>query len=215
MSDFTIVATKRDDLGKGASRRLRHAKQVLGIVYGADKEPVPFQIPHNELDKLLRHEAVYSSILDLELDGNKEAVVLKDMQRHPHKNIVMHIDLMRIDTSHKLTLNVPIHFLNEETCVGVKKNGGIIDHLINDIEVSCLPSDLPEFIEIDVQALDIDDAIHLGDIKLPEGVEIASLIHGGDPMQSVVSVHKPRVISIDDEGTEESSGDDEEKGNEE
>lgn len=205
MSDLTIVATKRDDLGKGASRRLRHAEQVPGIIYGADKDPVSFQMPHNELEKLLRHEAVYSSVLDLDLDGTKEPVVLKDMQRHPHKNRIMHLDLLRVDTTHKLTLSVPLHFINEETCVGVKLKGGLLDHVLNELEVTCLAADLPEFIEVDVAELDLEEAIHLGDLKLPNGVEITSLAHGGDPMQSVVAVHKPRGAASEEETTDEAA----------
>ncbi|MFK8068014.1 MAG: 50S ribosomal protein L25/general stress protein Ctc [Gammaproteobacteria bacterium] len=199
MSDFTIVAEKRDDLGKGASRRLRHAGLVPGIVYGTKKDPVSFQLKHTELEKRLQNEAFYSSILTLDLEGKEESVVLKDMQRHPAKNTIMHLDLLRIDKTHKLTMNIPLHYINEEACIGVKQDGGSINHHMNEIEVSCLAADLPEFIEIDMLEVALDQTIHLSDLKMPENVEINALLHGGDDSQPVASVHTRRAAVIEDD----------------
>ncbi len=196
MSDFNLIAEKRDDLGKGASRRLRRAGLVPGIIYGSDKDPVPFQIKHTELEKQLLDEAFYSSIVTLNLDGDKESVVLKDMQRHPYKNKILHLDLQRIDKSHKLNMHVPLHFINEDSCKGVKA-GGAISHHMTDLEITCLPADLPEFIEIDMADVDLDQIVHLADLTLPKGVEITALLHGGDPAQPVVSVHKRKASAAD------------------
>ncbi len=198
MSDFNIVAEKRDDLGKGASRRLRHAGLVPGIVYGTGQDPVTFQLKHTEIEKKLLNEAFYSSILTLTMDGNEESVVLKDMQRHPAKNRIMHLDLLRIDKTHKLTMNIPLHYTNTETCIGVK-DGGAINHHMNDIEVTCLAADLPEFIEIDMENIELDATIHLSDLTMPAGVEISSLIHGGDDSLPVASVHIRKAAPIEED----------------
>ena len=198
MSDFNIIAEKRDDLGKGASRRLRHAGLVPGIVYGTGQDPVSFQLKHTEIEKKLLNEAFYSSILTLTIDGNEESVVLKDMQRHPAKSRIMHLDLLRIDKTHKLTMNVPLHFLNEDTCIGVK-DGGSVNHHMSDLEVTCLAADLPEFIAIDMADVELDATIHLSDLTIPEGVEISSLIHGGDDSLPVASVHIRKAALIEED----------------
>ena len=199
MSDFNIIAEKRDDLGKGASRRLRHAGLVPGIVYGTGQDPVSFQLKHTEIEKKLLNEAFYSSILTLTIDGHEDSVVLKDMQRHPAKSRIMHLDLLRIDKTHKLTMNVPLHFINEESCLGVKQDGGAISHHMNDLEVTCLAADLPEFIEIDMAEIELDATIHLSDLTIPEGVEISSLIHGGDDSLPVASVHIRKAAPIEED----------------
>ncbi len=199
MSDYTIIAEKRDDLGKGASRRLRHAGLVPGIIYGAGKDPVSFQMKHSELEKQLLNEAFYSSVLSLDLDGKEESVVLKDMQRHPAKNRIMHLDLLRIDKTHKLTMTIPLHFINEETCIGVKQDGGAISHHMSDLEVSCLASNLPEYIEVDMAEVGIDQTIHLSDLVMPEEVEINALLHGGDESQPVASVHVRKAAPVEED----------------
>ncbi len=199
MSDFTIVAEKRDDLGKGASRRLRHAGLVPGIIYGAGKEPVSFQMKHTDIEKSLLNEAFYSSILAITLDGKEESVVLKDMQRHPAKSKIMHLDLLRIDKTHKLTMTIPLHFLNEEICIGVKQDGGSINHHMNDLEISCLASDLPEYIEIDMAAIELDQTVHLSDLTMPKGVEINALLHGGDESLPVASVHIRKAAKVEED----------------
>ncbi len=198
MSDFNIVAEKRDDLGKGASRRLRHAGLVPGIVYGIGKDPVSFQLKHTELEKKLMNEAFYSSILTLTIDGQEDSVVLKDMQRHPAKSKIMHLDLLRIDKTHKLTMTIPLHFTNEDTCVGVK-DGGSVNHHMSDLEVTCLAADLPEFIEVDMAAVELDATVHLSDLTIPANVEISSLTHGGEDSLPVASVHIRKAAPVEED----------------
>ena len=216
MSDFNIIAEKRDDLGKGASRRLRHAGLVPGIVYGTGQDPVSFQLKHTELEKNLLNEAFYWSILTLSIDGNEESVVLKDMQRHPAKNKIMHLDLLRIDKTHKLTMTVPLHFINEDACIGIK-DGGAINHHMNDLEVTCLAADLPKFIEVDMAAIELDATVHLSDLTMPTGVEISSLLHGGDDSLPVASVHVRKAAAIEEDlpAAEEGEAGDNAEGEEE
>ncbi|MEM7469571.1 MAG: 50S ribosomal protein L25/general stress protein Ctc [Pseudomonadota bacterium] len=193
MEVFEINANLREVQGKGASRRLRRAGLVPAVVYGGGGDPVNLQLEHNDLFHHAQHEAFYSHILQLNVDGQSHRVVLRDMQRHAFKPTIMHVDFQRIDENKALSMRVPLHFVNEEQCAGVKTGGGIISHLMTELEISCLPKDLPEYIEVDVLALEVGDALHLSDLKVPEGVQIAALLHGGDPAQSVVSVQAPRV----------------------
>ena len=203
MDQFEISGQPRDVMGKGASRRLRRAGKVPGILYGGGKEPLLIQIDHNELFQRLRQEAFYSHILTLKVDGKTDSVVLKALQRHPWKAQIMHVDLLRIDEKAELTMRVPIHFLNEEKCLGVRTSGGVIQHLLTELEVSCLPKDLPEYIEVDVEDLDIGDTILIGHLQMPDGVRLVTLLHGGDPTQSLVSVQIPKIIVEEVETTEE------------
>lgn len=207
MEDFAIVANLRDDKGKGASRRLRRTGYVPGILYGADKDPVSIQLEHNDVLKHTELEAFYSHILTLKLPNGSERVVLKDMQRHPYKAQVMHMDFLRVSENEMLTMRVPLHFINEEKCVGVKDHGGVVSHLMTELEVLCLPRNLPEYIEVDILELDVGDALHLADLKIPEGVEIAALASGGDAAQPVVSVQVPRVAAEPEEGDEDGTDD--------
>ncbi|TEW53622.1 50S ribosomal protein L25/general stress protein Ctc [Psychromonas sp. RZ22] len=174
---ITLVATSRTDLGKGASRRLRHTNQTPGVVYGAGKDPVSLTFEHKELMKVEAVEAFYSSILNLEIDGVSEQVLLKDIQRHSFKDRIQHLDLLRVDATHKLHTTVPLHFLNEDTAEAVK-NGGVIAHLANELEVTCLPADLPAFLEVDIANVEIGQTVHISDVKLPKGVESVELIKG-------------------------------------
>jgi large subunit ribosomal protein L25 len=190
MQQFEINAEKRADQGKGASRRLRHAGKAPGIVYGGSKPPQAITVSNNEMLLHLDHEAFYSHILTLKVDGTPERVVLKDLQRHPYRPIITHVDLLRVDEKKKLTMRVPLHFLNEATAPGVKTDGGVISHLATDIEISCLPKNLPEYIAVDLGSMNLGDTIHVGDLKLPEGVEAE-----GDTEQGVVSCHQPRVAA--------------------
>ncbi len=203
MEDFAIVAALRDDKGKGASRRLRRTGYVPGILYGADKDPVSIQLEHNDVMKHTELEAFYSHILTLKLPSGTERVVLKDMQRHPYKAQIMHMDFLRVRENEMLTMRVPLHFINEEKCVGVKDHGGVVSHLMTELEILCLPRNLPEYIEVDILGLDVGDSLHLSDLKVPEGVEIAALASGGDPAQPVVSVQVPRVAAEPEEGDDE------------
>jgi large subunit ribosomal protein L25 len=206
MNQFDLNAEARETQGKGASRRLRREGKVPGIMYGATKDPLQIQLDRFALDKHLSHEAFYSSILTMKVAGAEERVVLKDLQRHPYKAQILHIDFLRIAENQELTMRVPLHFMNEETCAGVKQ-GAIVQHLMTELEVICLPKDLPEYIEVDVEPLDVGDTIHIGALPIPEGVKIAALVHGGDPNQSIVSVQVPKVVAeetveVTEEGAE-------------
>ena len=219
MNQFEISADARELKGKGASRRLRRTGFIPGILYGAGKDPVNIQLEHNSVVKHTEVEAFYSHILTLQLPSGDERVVLKDMQRHPYRELILHMDFLRVDESEKLAMRVPLHFVNEEACAGVKA-GGVVSHVLTELDILCLPRDLPEYIEIDVGGLDLGDSIHLSDVSVPSGVEIAALIHGGDDAQSVVSVQMPRVVvepepseseaAAASEGEGESEGDAEE-----
>ena len=190
-----ISAALREDIGKGASRRLRRlASKVPGIIYGGGANPQPLTLNVNELNKVMEQEAFYSQILNVVVDGNGQQAVVRDLQRHPASDKVMHVDFLRIRADKAIQVHVPLHYLNEEDCVGVRMGGGIISHNLSDVEVSCLPADLPEFIEIDVENLDLGQSLHLTDLVLPPGVTIVALGLGEDRDTQVVGVHQPRVI---------------------
>ncbi|SFR74379.1 large subunit ribosomal protein L25 [Marinobacter daqiaonensis] len=209
--EFVIEAFPRGDQGKGASRRLRREeRKIPAIIYGGNKEATPISIWHNELKKALENEAFFSHILTIELDGKKESVILKDLQRHPYKLLLTHADFLRVDKDHEIHVNVPLHFLNEDKAPVVKLQGGVISHQLTEVEVICLPQDLPEFIEIDVMDLQLDDVLHLSDLKLPKGVRSAALQHGEDHDQAVVSVHLPRGAKADEEEGGEEEGEEKE-----
>jgi len=200
METFEIIAEPREDMGKGASRRLRREGKVPGVVYGANKDAASIMVKQNEIFHHLENEAFYSHILTLQVGKAKEKVVLKDLQRHPYKPVVLHLDLLRIDENETLTMRVPLHFINEDICIGVKQDGGVVSHVMTDLEIVCLPKDLPEYIEVDVAEVNVGEGIHLSDLKLPEGTEIAALLHGGDAAQIVATVHIPKVIvEVEDE----------------
>jgi len=203
--NFEIIAVSRSDTGKGASRRLRKTGMVPGIVYGGDKDPEMISVSHNELVHQLENEAFYSHILSLKVDGSEQSVVLKDLHRHPAKPFVMHLDLQRVSADEKIKMHVPLHFLNEGKAVGVKA-GGKLSHTITDVEVTCLPKDLPEFIEVDVMEMNIGDSLHLSDIKLPAGVDLPQLALGEDHDAPVVAIHAARVSAEDDDAGEEEAG---------
>jgi large subunit ribosomal protein L25 len=210
MDEFTLVAESRGDTGKGASRRLRKSEIVPAIVYGAKKAALSIQLKHSDVLKSSSQESFYSQILDLSIDGKVERVVLKDMQRHPYKPFVMHMDFQRVDESAALTIRIPVHFLNEEDCIGVKQEGGVIARLMTEIEITCLPKDLPESIEVDVANLSVGDAVHLADLVLPDGVEITAITSGGDGAAAIVQVTMPRMVEEEEEpDTEEVDGADE------
>jgi len=181
-----INANKRDGQGTGASRRLRHAGRVPGIVYGGNKDAQPVDMDHKELYFSLRNEAFHSSVLSLNLEGARESVLLRDFQMHPYKQQVLHVDFQRVDADHKIHMKVPLHFINADIAPGVKLGGGVVSHLMTEVEVVCLPGSLPEFIEVDLASLEAGHSIHLSGLKLPVGVELASMVRGGD--QSVVNI---------------------------
>lgn len=193
--NFNVIAQPRVASGKGASRRLRRTGLVPAIVYGAHLEPEMVSVSHNELLKHLEHEAFYSHILDLAIGDTTTKVVLKDMQRHPAKPFVLHVDFLRISQNEKLRMMVPIHFLNEENCRGVKI-GGQASHKITEVEVLCLPQDLPEYISVDLTNLEIGDTVHLSALSLPAGVELVHQQHDAD--EPVVVIHGARGGSDDE-----------------
>ncbi len=195
---FEIHASSRTDLGKGASRRLRRlADLVPAIVYGEGKPSVNISIPHKDLIKALSNEAFFSHIITMVIDKKAEQVVIKDLQRHPAKNRIMHADFQRVSADHAITVAVPLHFINEDKCKGVKLGGGSIIKVMNELQISCLPKDLPEFIEVDMIDVGVGEAIHISAIKLPKGVTSVDLTHGHDADNAVVSVLAPRGGSGD------------------
>ncbi len=212
METFEIKAQRRTDVGKGASRRSRHAGYIPAIIYGGGKAPVSLTLSHNELLKQLENEGFYSHILTVNIEGEVEKAVLKDLQRHPYRPAVMHLDLLRVSETQKLHMRVPLHFLNENQCIGVKQGGGVVSRQITEVEISCLPNDLPEFIEVDLVNINLNEIVHLSDLVLPEGVE---LLHGSEQNLAVVSVHLARGSKADEEedaqAQESAAAEDEEK----
>lgn len=214
MSDFVLQAEPRSDQGKGASRRLRRTGMVPAVMYGAGKDPVMLSLDHDELVNQLKNEAFFSSILTIKLDKSEDQAIIKDLQRHPGKPYILHMDLQRVSATEAIRVQVPLHFMNEEKCPGVKE-GGVITHNITEVEVSCLPKHLPEYIELDLADLDLDQTVHLTDLKLPEGVELVELMHGDDHDQPVVAIHLPRAAKEEEEGGEEGGEEAAEAGGEE
>jgi large subunit ribosomal protein L25 len=194
-----LIAEFRTDSGKGSSRRLRRAGKVPAIIYGAGREPRSLTFNHNDLLKATDHESFFSSILNVQVGENVRAAILRDIQVHPSKHQIMHIDLQRVVENEKIHMEVPIHYLNEANCVGVKIGGGTVQRTRNEVEVICFPRDLPEYLEVDIQNLDVDDLLHLSDIKLPEGVELTDLIADPPRDEPIVSVHVLRGAVEDEE----------------
>ena len=197
---YTLEATVRTDKGTGASRRLRREQnKIPAIVYGAGKTPVSLTLDHNLVLKALKNDAFYSSVLALNIDGKTESVVLKDMQRHPFKPKVMHMDFLRIKAGEKINMTVSLHFINEDTAIGVKQSGGVISHLMSEVEIRCLPKDLPEYIELDLEDLKVGEAVHLSDLKMPEGVRSTELEQGEGHDHAIASIFIPKVVEEEEE----------------
>ena len=207
--DFDLIADNREDQGKGASRRLRKTGRVPAIIYGAGRPPRSLSFDHNKVIKQLENESFYSSILNIKVGDKSQAAIVKDIQRHPAKFQIMHMDFQRIVEGEMIKMNVPIHFVNAEESVGVKQGGGSVSQLINDVEVTCLPKDLPEYFEVDIIDLDVDDMLHLSDIKVPKGVEIPQLAQGPEHDHAMVSVHiiKAAPVEVDEVEGEVAEGD--------
>lgn len=207
MSDqFELNAEVRNDLGKGASRRLRRSADLVpAIIYGGDKNPVPLTLVRKDLEKALDNEAFYSHVLKLKVGSGTEKAILKDLQRHPAKNHVMHADFLRVDDNVAIKVNVPIHFLNEENCVGVKMQGGLVQHQATDIEVQCLPADIPEYIEVDMIELETGQIVHLSDVTLPAGVTSVALALGESHDLAIASVLAPKGSDEVDEDAADSA----------
>ena len=194
--EIEVIAAKRDLQGTGASRRLRHAGKVPGIVYGGEAAPVQIELDHNALYHALRKEAFHASVLTLNVDGAKESVLLRDSQWHPYKQQVLHIDFQRVVKGQMIHVKVPLHFVNAETCPGVKTGGGKPHHLFTELDVQCLPGNLPEFIEVDMGKLEVGGAIHANQLVMPKGVELVAHLKAEDP--AVASVNAPKVSVVEE-----------------
>ena len=193
---FELNAEPRTDTGKGASRRLRHAGKVPAIMYGGGKDPESLTLSHNEVLRNLENEAFYSHILTIKSGGSETRAILRDLQRHPSRPVVMHMDLQRINESEKLKTQAPVHILGEDSCDAVKA-GGLVSHDLTEVAIECLPKNLPEYIEIDISAMDVGDVLHLSDLKVPEGVTLIDLAREND--LAVVSIHVKRAEVEEDE----------------
>ncbi len=201
METNKVIAKVRSKFGSSDSKRLRRSGRVPGIIYGSNDEPTNIELDHNDIRLALDIESFHSSILDVEIDGKTEKVLLRDFQVHPYKQQVTHIDFQRVDESKELHTNVPLHFVGEDQCPAVKLGGGIVSHIMNEVEIKCLPKDLPEFIEVDISKLDIGNSLHVSELNLPEKVNL--VLHGQeDPV--VVTAIKPKGVIEDEEVTEDS-----------
>lgn len=189
---FEFVAETRAAAGTKAAKAVRRLGKIPAVIYGGDKAPEMMTLDHNEVSKSLAHEAVYSHVLDVKIGDQTQKAVLKHIQRHPAKPVILHMDFMRVDDSHKIKVHVPLHFINEASSVGVKK-GGTVSHSMADVEVLCMPSKLPEFIEVDLANVDAGQIVHLSDLVLPLGVEIAALQQGEEHNHPVVQIVKART----------------------
>ena len=211
----SLNAENREIEGKSSSRLLRRSGSVPAVIYGGSKEPLRISILEKDISKASSVPGFTTQILSISVAGKEENVIIKEIQRHPATERVLHADLMRVNPDTKISISVPIRFINEESCVGVKMHGGVVSHLINDIDISCLASNLPEFLEVDVEEMDIGDSVFLSALNLPEGVEIPILALGEDRDQAVVSVTEAKVIEIEPEiveGEEGEEGEEDEEG---
>ena len=203
-----INAKERKSKGTGASRRLRHEGTTPGILYGGVKDAISLEIDSKELFMQFRHEAFHASILTLNLEGKKESVILRDFQMHPVRNNIQHIDFQRINENEKINVKVPFHFVNEDTAPGVKLEGGLVSHIMTEIDILCLPKDLPQYIEVDLGELAMGESIHLSEVTVPEGVELTTLTDENDP--AITSISKPKVV-VEEEVVTEASEEGEEE----
>jgi len=204
MSDFTLKAESRSDIGKGASRRLRRlADKIPAIVYGGKEDAKSITLEHDEINNMLDDEAAYSSIINLVIDGETEEVLIKDLQRHPFKLKLLHVDFKRIVRGENMEANVPLHFINEDKAPG-KKEGGVMSHQLTTVEISCRPRNLPEYIEVDLGEMNIGDSIHLSEVTLPEGVELVAFMHGDveENDLTVANMVPPAVEEVEDDADE-------------
>lgn len=194
-----LNATGRETDGKSSSRRLRRAGSVPAVIYGGDKDPIRISILEKDIAKASEVPGFATQILSVNLSGEEQNVIVKEIQRHPATQRVLHADLLRVNPDTKISLSVPVRFINEEICIGVKMHGGAISRLINNIDINCLASNLPEYLEVDVAELDVGDSVFLSSLDLPEGVEIPSLALGEDRDQAVVSITEAKVLDVEPE----------------
>jgi large subunit ribosomal protein L25 len=204
-AEFVLTAETRTTTGKKASRRLRNADKFPAVLYGAG-DPISITLDHDQVLHQLENEAFYSHVLTVKVDGNEQQAVLKDVQRHPSKPRILHMDLQRVSGKNKISMQIPLHFLGEEVAPGVKIGGGIVAHLMSSIEVRCLAKDLPEFIEVDLSSLELNESVHLSDLKVPAGVEIAELAQGSEHDLPVASIHSTRGGAVGEIAEEAAPG---------
>jgi large subunit ribosomal protein L25 len=197
-----LNAELRDVKGKGASRRLRHVNKIPAIVYGAGKEPQNIMLEQKDVQYQMHNEAFYTQVLSLNVVGKKVDVLLRDLQHHPYKIDIMHMDFLRVDAKKVVHVHVPLHFIGDEDAPGVKTEGGAISHVVSEVEVECLPKDIPEFIEVDLSGMHMGDIIHLTDLKMPAGVELLALRHGEDHDAAVANVHQRKTVEADETAPE-------------
>jgi large subunit ribosomal protein L25 len=207
--EFDLIADFREGQGKGASRRLRREGRVPAIIYGGGRPPRALSFDHNRVLRQLENESFYSSILNIKVGDNNQPAIVKDIQRHPAKRQVLHMDFQRILADQKIRMHIPIHFVGGEMAPGVKTEGGSVSQLMSDVEISCLPKDLPEYFEVDISGLHLNDMLHLSDIKVGEGVEIVELSHGEGHDQPIVNVHVIKAGPLEDEEEAVAEGDEE------
>ena len=207
-----LNAENREVEGKSSSRQLRSKGSIPAVIYGGKEEPLKITILEKDIAKASEVPGFATQILNISISGKDQNVIVKEIQRHPATQRVLHADLMRVDPDTKISISVPVRFINEDSCVGVKMHGGVISHLINDIDITCLASNLPEYLEVDVENMDIGDSIFLSALNLPEGVEIPALALGEDRDQAVVSVSEAKVLEIEPEIVEPEEGEEGEEG---
>lgn len=198
MSEFEVVAEMRTEKGTGPCRRYRKAGKIPGVLYGAEKDPTLILMSESVINKQLQYEAFFSHILNIKVDGSDTQAVIKALQRDPATSKVTHLDFLRVSSTHEIQMNVPLHFVNEDRCPG-KRNGGVVSHLVVDFEISCLPKDLPEYIEVEMINMDIGDVIHMSEVRLPEGVRLSTAIDDAAHDHPVVTIQEPQKLDLGDE----------------
>jgi len=202
-----LNAELRTDMGKGASRRLRRANKLPAIVYGAGKDPENLTLEQKDVQHQLQFETFYTQVLELNVDGKKQDVLLRDLQHHPYKIDILHIDFQRVEAKKEVHVNVPLHFVNEDVAPGVKQEGGAISHVVSEVEIVCLPKDIPEFIEVDLGEMHMGDILHVSDLKMPAGVEVLALKQGEEHDIAIASIHARKVAEEAEEpGKAEEAG---------
>ncbi len=204
-ASYELNVTIREPGGTGASRRLRRSGQVPGVMYGAGKDNAHIVFDHEDVMHKLEIEAFHSAIIDVKVDGKSQQAIVRDVQMHPYRRQVMHIDFQRIRATEKFEISVPIHYMGEEEAPGVRIDGGIFSRLMNDVQISCLPADLPEYLEVDVSALDMSASVHLSDIKIPDGVTITSLAHEGEDL-AIATIMPPKIEEEEEEVEADAEG---------
>ena len=195
-----LNAELRTDTGKGASRRLRHANKIPAILYGAGKDPENLALAQKDVQYELQHEAFFTQVLELNIGGKKQDVLLRDLQHHPYKQDILHMDFQRVEAKKEMHVNVPLHFINEDIAPGVKTEGGAVSHVMSEVEVVCLPKNIPEFIDVDLSELHLGEIVHLSDLKMPAGVEVFALKQGEEHDSAVASIHARKVAEEPEAG---------------